>query len=160
MKIIFLDIDGVLNRIGVRARTQTRWGGYIGMEPELVERFNDICQKTGAVVVLSSAWRNADDWLATMKANGLTCEFIDRTPNLNSGNSSTGRGLEVKAWLDKFTITDLLLPENEQVEKYCCIDDDSDFLPYQNLFKTNYEDGLTAEQAKLIIEFLNAKTAL
>lgn len=150
MKIIFLDIDGVLNRIGTRERTKTRWQGYIGMEPELVERFNDVVAKTGIKVVLSSAWRLADDWLETMKANGLKCEFLGRTPQLNGTNRSTGRGLEVKAWLDA-----QMVKSDFFVEKYCVIDDSSDFLPEQALFQTNYEYGLDPVMAELLIEYFN-----
>lgn len=144
MKLIFLDIDGVLNRLGTENRTTTRWRGFIGMEPELVIRFNELCENTGAKVVLSSTWRLDPDWREVMKANGLRCEFIDRTPS--DGNE---RGEEVDEWLCAFL-------KKETVEKYVIIDDDSDFYPTQPLFKTDYREGLTAERAVAIHEYLNS----
>jgi HAD domain in Swiss Army Knife RNA repair proteins len=57
MIVIFLDIYGVLNCIGFFYRTEARFDGYIGMDPELVARFNAFVKETGADVVLSSTWR-------------------------------------------------------------------------------------------------------
>ncbi len=151
MKIIFLDIDGVLNRIGTRNRTETRWQGYIGMEPELVMRFNQLCERTGAKVVLSSVWRKDDEWEKTMQANGLTCEFIGRTPSHDSGE----RGDEVDFWLCGF----LAANPDEQV-RYAILDDDPDFFPSQPLYHTNYEDGLTPEIAQKLEAYFNASYPL
>jgi hypothetical protein len=75
MKVIFLDIDGVLNCWA----TTERWRGYIGIDPKLAQRFAELV--TGAKVVLSSTWRCDPDWLKTMHANGVV-GFIDRTPLL------------------------------------------------------------------------------
>ena len=62
MKVIFLDIDGVLNCIGSFNRTKTRFNGFVGMDPTLVARFNSLVEKTGARVVLSSTWRLDPKW--------------------------------------------------------------------------------------------------
>ena len=144
MKVIFLDIDGVLNKIGQVNRTTTRWNGYIGMEPSLVRLFNDLAKKTGAKVVLSSSWRTDDDWEKTMRDNGLKCDFIGRTRQLHSESKKDGRGLEVKDWLDS----------HPDVKQYAILDDDTDFVPGQHLVKTNYEKGLTPEDCKKVEKYL------
>src|ERR1700709_1279552 len=53
MKVIFLDIDGVLNSTHT---ANPRSFPYI-VDPELVTRLKDVLAKTGAEVVLSSTWR-------------------------------------------------------------------------------------------------------
>ncbi len=140
-KIIFLDIDGVLNRLGIINRTKTKWGAFIGMEPELVERFNLLCIDTGAKVVLSSTWRHDEDWLETMRANGLTCEFLGRTPHFPGSE----RGEEVDHWICQYLGVD-----GQNINGYAILDDDADFFPMQPLFKTDYRHGLTPEIAKAI----------
>jgi HAD domain in Swiss Army Knife RNA repair proteins len=142
MKVIFLDIDGVLNRIGTFNRTKTRWGGYVGMEPELVGRFNALVRKTGAEVVLSSTWRLHSEWRETMKANGLSFVFLDRTPN----GQTRFRGAEIAAWLRN----------REDIDGYAILDDDSDFFAEQPLFRTSHEYGLTEEIARQIEQHLYA----
>ena len=146
-KIIFLDIDGVLNRLGTmeEGRTTTRWNGCIGMEPELVERFNTLVEDTGVSVVLSSTWRLDEDWLQSMKANGLnTDKFIGRTPRMprkSGGVEMMERGYEINAWINA----------NDMAHaKIAIIDDDNDMLPSQKLFRTNYRFGLTQEIADSI----------
>jgi hypothetical protein len=141
MKVLFLDIDGVLNRVGTRNRTTTRWKSYIGMEPELVARCNNLVEETDAQVVLSSVWRLDDDWRETMKANGLTFEFLDRTPKLSTGI----RGDEVAIWL----------ANHPEVEQYAIVDDDGDFYLSQPLVQTSYHDGLTEEMARRIAALLH-----
>lgn len=139
MKIIFLDIDGVLNRIGETNRTTTKWEGCIGMEPELVDRLNELRHFTGAELVLSSTWRLSDNWREAMRKNGIIHEFLDRTPRVNPGI----RGDEIALWL-----------WNRPVEKYAILDDDNDFILGQPLFQTDYREGLTPTIARAVAEHL------
>lgn len=52
-KIIFLDIDGVLNGHDKHRHPN----GYCGIDPQCVYRLNRIVAETGANLVISSAWR-------------------------------------------------------------------------------------------------------
>ena len=153
MKFIFLDIDGVLNRVGTESelRTATKWHGYIGMEPELVKRFNKLVRQTKATVVLSSTWRLSKSWREDMKGNGLTCKFLDRTPYLvDDDQMHMPRGKEIKAWLFDWQAEN----PTQTLEAYAIIDDDSDFLPDQPLFNTDHAFGLTQEMADAIARHL------
>lgn len=138
IKVIFLDIDGVLNS----KDTIQRWedGSFIGIDPYLVAIFNRIIFATGAQIVLSSTWRLHEDGREEVRKHVM--DFIDVTPSIGYGH----RGTEVKDWLDR----------HPEVEKYAILDDDSDFLPHQPLFQTTWEHGLTEEIAKDVINFLNS----
>ena len=57
MKIIFLDIDGVLNCIETRVKAPS---GCIGIDDDKCERLGKIVKETGARVVLTSTWKK--DW--------------------------------------------------------------------------------------------------
>lgn len=54
-KVIFLDCDGVLNRMGL-----TNDDRYF--VPECFSEFQRIVMETGAKVVISSSWREYKDW--------------------------------------------------------------------------------------------------
>lgn len=56
MKIIFLDIDGVLNC----RFSKSRIGFYIGIDNDKVKRLREIVDATGAKIVLCSSWK--DGW--------------------------------------------------------------------------------------------------
>ena len=55
MPVLFLDVDGVLNRTGFRPMTSVGLRSWI--EPELAAHLNHVCMATGAALVLSSSWR-------------------------------------------------------------------------------------------------------
>lgn len=140
MKVIFLDIDGVLNC----RQTIERWDGFIGIDPVLVKNFLRIIDETGAKVVLSSTWRRDQNWRDVMRKNGLTCKFLGRT-NISYVPK---RGTQIKEWLDECKKT---------IDKYVILDDDTDMLPGQKLFKTDfYNGGLTEEIAEKVIKYLNS----
>ncbi len=70
MRIVFLDIDGVLNRKATRERLD----GFIGIDAVLARRLQAILRRAGAQVVLSSTWRL---WPDTRKAvNDAGIRFI------------------------------------------------------------------------------------
>lgn len=147
-KVLFLDIDGVCNSAEYAERRfkKTGKGGLLGIDKTLAERVRRIVKETGCDVVLSSTWRlypNARD-----QVRRDVVGFIDVTRNLQAGaqNGRTERGYEVQEWLDR----------HPEVEQYAILDDDSDFLPDQWLFKTTFKLGITEEIADNVIAHLNS----
>ncbi len=139
-KILFLDVDGVVNS-AEHAHRQGK-GGILGIDPFPAFLVGKIQLDTGCEVVLSSTWRL---WPSTREEVAQkVVKFIDCTPDLRGAP----RGAEIQAWLEK----------NPDVTQYAILDDDSDMLDSQksNFFKTTWEKGLTPEIAKAVTEHLNA----
>jgi len=67
MKVIFLDVDGVLN--GNNTKEKIPGVGLLGIEDEKVEKLQKIVDATGAEIILSSTWRN--DWWPTPNLENL-----------------------------------------------------------------------------------------
>lgn len=151
MKVIFLDIDGVLNHqkhyewlINTNEPTpMQRTYPYTEFNPESCRLLNEIIWETCAQIVVSSSWRL--DGLA--KLNKLFRFFglpnaIDVTPCLN-----TSRGIEIGAWL----------AAHPEVDGYVILDDDEDMTVEQMPFfiKTNpYESGLDEGVKERAIQIL------
>lgn len=151
MKVIFLDIDGVLNHqkhyewlMNTNEPTpMQRTYPYTEFSPVSCKLLRDIIDNTDAKLVVSSSWRL--DGL--VKLNKLFRFFglpnaIDVTPCLN-----TARGIEIGAWL----------AAHPEVTNYVILDDDEDMnveqLPF--FIKTNpYEDGLNEEVKNNAIKIL------
>ncbi len=152
MKVLFLDIDGVVNC----STTSQRHRGFIGIDPYMSILVDRIKQATGCVVVLSSTWRK--DLNSRKEIMDQCTSFIDCTPytfllDKEGGrelNNWSRRGHEIERWLN----------ENwEDVEKYAVLDDDIDVKMIEklipNYFQTFWEEGLTEEIANKVIEHLN-----
>lgn len=93
MKIIFLDIDGVLvTNKSMRAARLSACGPF---ERTAVANMNALIECTGAFVVLSSAWRTdrSLDMRQVLRMAGAQCSIVGQTPVLG------GRGHEIAAWL-------------------------------------------------------------
>lgn len=100
-KVIFLDIDGVLNKDNSGPK----------IEECFVKRLAHIVGMTGAEIVLSSSWRgayvnhmnpenhyqNRDTALLISMLEKYQMRIMDVTPNITSG--SYARPLEIRAWL-------------------------------------------------------------
>lgn len=138
MKVLFLDIDGVVNK-------QENFNP--ANEPSLypLDRYcaflvGKIQLDTDCKVVLSSSWRNHPDGVAEVEKHVVP--LIGKT-----GNVGEWRGNEIQAWLD----------EHPEVTRYAILDDDMDMLVGQaeNFFLTTFQDGLTDEIAHAVIEHLN-----
>ena len=110
MKLLFLDIDGVLNC----AVTKERWNGLIGIDRRLVSMFLQWLSGKEVGIVLSSTWRLYDDTKEHLAAAGLS--WIGQTPDLRAI-----RGHEIAQYLN----------ETPGVEAYAILDDYSDMLPEQ-----------------------------
>ena len=140
MKILFLDIDGVVNC----ETTSQRHRGFIGIDPYMAFLVGRIVQQTDAKVVLSSSWRNFEDGVEEVERQVVP--IMEVTPNGKS------RGEEIQAWLDNQAIK-----SNFVVEKYAILDDDRNMLESQlpNFFNTSWLTGLTEEIADKVIAHLN-----
>lgn len=154
MKVIFLDIDGVLNFNGCRDKI----GGIYFVNDDKINLLKEIIERTGAKVVLSSTWRigwfDRDDGKETihaidftklekkLKDNGIT--FLSRTPITNDGY----RGEEIRKWLERWN--------GEKIDRFIIIDDDSDMKPYMDrLIQTSFNQGLQPNNVKKAVKLLN-----
>jgi hypothetical protein len=138
MKIIFLDIDGVLN---CKKTFNPRKLPYI-IDPKLLKCLETLLERTGAKVVLSSTWRYDPAGLFSAKHWGVP--FIDVTPDM----PTQPRRNEVLAWLK----------EHPGVDRYAVIDDEDDELDDLPLFQPSAKTGLTQEIAAGVADYLVGKT--
>lgn len=180
MKIIFLDIDGVLNSEDwYRKRheeapqhEQSAQYPFYEFDPELVSNLNLIIQKTEAKVVVSSTWRigrEIADLQAILESVGFIGEVIDKTKSfyLKGESYTIPRGCEIAEWLDNRgnyrRINWSKEKQRECIEKalaknYIILDDDSDMLLKQreHFVHTTWKSGLSLELAEKAIGILNS----
>jgi HAD domain in Swiss Army Knife RNA repair proteins len=127
--------------------------------PELVSNLNDVTDKTGAKIVLSSTWRKGqsiEELRILFKLVGIKGELIDITPVLHFSNwsHSVPRGCEIQKWIEdnKGILGTNLLSWKD----YVIIDDDGDMLYWhrKNFYQTDRTIGLSPNLAYKIINFL------
>ena len=147
MKILFLDIDGVINSV----RSASALGGYpYSSDTETWNRFDlvavslikKLCKDTDTKIVLSSSWRHYKGWELLNPI--LELDIIDKTPTLSL--SGGRRGQEIKMWLD----------QHPEVTKYAIVDDDNDMLKEQEPFfvRTSNLEGLSYTNYFNLVEIL------
>lgn len=147
IKVIFLDIDGVLNDNHTKSTTGM---GFKFIDTSKILRLKSIVAATGAKIVLSSDWRydredpllNGDflELRERLAKHGLT--FYDFTPEIDWDS----RGLEIQTWLDA----------HPQVSRFVILDDRDDMEPNMgHLIQTTMRHGLTERLAERAIAFLN-----
>ena len=144
-KIVFLDIDGVLNSKETLKRCG---GGILGIDPYLVSIFNHIILETDAEIVISSSWRHSPRGMEDIK-KALVHPILDKTPKCCAGI----RGVEIYQWINKNIDYD-----KRDDLKYAILDDDSDMLLWQkdSFFQTTFDKGITKEIVQKVIKHLNA----
>lgn len=150
MKIIFLDIDGVL------ATPKSGWN----IDSEKVELLGKILEATNANIVLSSSWRgtNLSDTLKRFCDFKYKDRMIGITPDLSMLPESLNdyefsmpyKGLEIDAYLNSHPW---------QYGNYVIIDDFTDILYDQknNFVHTDTYKGLTEADVEKAMEILNRK---
>lgn len=169
MKLIFLDIDGVLNStLFWREYPQAdRRKYYKTIHPEgnvsgadidktAIEMLNKMVGQTGCQIVISSTWRRVHELSeiqSMFEHNGFNYQIFGKTPILKCQGLSVPRGLEIKAFLiNNF-------PDHKERDKvrYVILDDDSDMLLWQkdNYFQVDPYCGLTPSIVYRATRFLN-----
>lgn len=152
IKVIFLDIDGVLNSVEWMRSTQPYPPNPDNhVDKEAMALLNEIVEKTGAVVVVSSTHRRRFkrqrigmcDMLIGI--HGFKGTVLDVTPYLGKD-----RGFEIQEWLDENAKR-----SRHKVVDYVILDDSCDMAHLMDkLVRTNTEYGLTRTEADQVIERL------
>lgn len=160
MKVIFLDIDGVLVTSKSLAAAAAQAPGRPGWhrdagDPACVAELNRILREVPTVgIVLSSVWRHMPDWHEVIVGRwGVGNVFLGTTPwgrvdeTLPAGtqwrpkdaHDTAPRGVGIRTWL----------AGRSDVEAFVILDDDNDMdgLEEQYLVQANFESGLTKELA-------------
>lgn len=103
MKVLFLDIDGVLNKDGTKEKCE----GFTGVDRRLLQKLTSWLETHPEVnLVLSSTWRTDPKFIAHLLELGLN--FYGYTPQLH-----VDRGLEILSWLT----------EHPEVKHWAVLDD-------------------------------------
>ena len=163
-KIIFLDIDGVLNTkwwyTQMDRNTPRDKYGY-AFDPKAVANLRRVVDETGAGIVISSSWkcmglsqmedmwdeRNLPGKVVGITPNSVSDELLLDT-DIDSMELFHIRGEEIKEWLTK---------HGKHVSHYVIIDDMDNMLPEQqsHFVQTNPEVGITEDDANKAIVILN-----
>lgn len=146
MKIIFLDIDGVLNN----RKTQIPYG----IDISCVDNFNYIIQKTNANIVLISSWRYMI-MQGEMKLKGF--EYLLRSHGVNCKDRLIGLTSPDEIFYERWYQVEHWIKHTEnKIDSFVILDDYEDFPNYpQNYIQTDGYYGLTFEDAKKAVHILN-----
>lgn len=157
MKVIFLDVDGVLNWHG----SKSRCAGYKGIDDDKVKLLKEIVIKTNAKIVLCSSWKEFW-WPIEKECQDEFANYLDRKlkkQNLyifdRTYDLGWNRGEGICNWL-----------ENKNVESWIVLDDEI-FDDYErfgimsHLVKTEFYEkdggGLKPEHVEKAIKLLNGE---
>ena len=151
MKVIFCDVDGVLNNNETEERTP---GGFRGISDALVEKLWKIADSCGAKIVISSDWRllrynparkQDYDYLAEKLEAGGMPEISGHTDDI----SWKLRGTEIRKYLE----------DHPEITEYVILDDipfadfaDDELLPH--LVLTDTRLGLSDEDVRKAVTIL------
>ena len=155
MKVIFLDIDGVLNT----PSSESRCGEYIGIDDEKVKKLKKIVEKTKAEIVLISTWKKywrkeeklkpLQDYSATYLDEKLAkqgLKAIDKTKDKANGRYLS-RGESILEYVYRNNVLNYIILDDCQFDYDGC--DLTD-----NYIKTNQIEGLSEQQVKAACETL------
>lgn len=141
MKIVFLDVDGVLNCYNDFVGKDT----FLILNKQMIKRLNRIIKSTGADIVLSSTWRMYPQHIDYLREHGVN--FIDSTiiGSFPWSSRQEIRGNEIQHWLNK-----------NKVESYVILDDNWDFLEHQKPFVilTKWLEGLQDKHVRKAVKIL------
>ena len=169
-KVIFLDVDGVLN-------SNRTLHEDISLEDDLISNLKELVDKTGAKIILSSSWRLSTEAVATLMdkldkfglvISGMTCDGVDLDWLEKYEFDATKKYLDTKFDWDENRQIKITHDRGAEIFKwlhdhddcaYVILDDEiEDIKPYFSesvIVKTSYKTGLTKEDVKKAIQILN-----
>lgn len=155
MKVIFLDIDGVLNT----PSSGSRCGEYVGIDDDKTKLLADIVKRTKAKIVLISTWKKywrkeeklkpLQDYSANYLDEKLAkqgLKVIDKTKDKADGRYLS-RGESILEYVYRNNVENYIILDDCQFDYDGC-----DLM--DNYIKTNQIEGLSEQQIKAACETL------
>jgi hypothetical protein len=140
-KLIFLDFDGVLNSELSVSQLGTRYKFW----PPSIQALNQLLSESGALVVISSTWR--EHW--TLKENAASLERAGLLRRRVVGKTCVtdgARGRQIDSWLRSAPYA---------VESFVILDDKDDMeMHRQRLVQVDSTVGLGVREVRLAMEVL------
>ena len=153
LKIIFLDIDGVLND----RQSKSRCRGFIGIDDDKVKRLWEIVTATNAKIVLCSSWKSGWELQDKDSQNELA-NYLDRKLKREglflidkTKDSGSDRGNGIIKWLETKNVSSWIVLDDEIFSDY----EECGIIPY--LIKTSFyceRGGLQPEHVDKAIQLL------
>jgi hypothetical protein len=183
VKILFLDIDGVLNSVQSahffheeREKAKAGHPGFLDALGRRALRDDEFCpiacsnlrfilkEIPDLKIVVSSTWRmgrTVEELRDVLEKAGVARDrVLDKTEVIYSMDSGytkeIDRGLEIQKWLDDNANHSVLMPKY-QVDDFVILDDDSDMAHLketQHFIQTDYAHGLDYRTAVAVIHKL------
>ena len=173
MKLLFLDMDGVLNSAPFEHEHPfLQWDENV--DPKNVERLERVLRETGTLIVISSAWRHEHDAASMQeilrKFGATLANVIGITPSLGWDYP---RAAEIGLFLETLFIEGIPVEAIAAVDDtaifdwdpYSSIDDENppdvsamERLPREAFVRTKMATGLTDEDADRLIAILGRKS--
>ena len=149
MRIIFLDIDGVLNTDRYIRIQRNHNNGQIAFDPEAMRNLRLLIGVTNAFLVISSTWRIHYDikeslWgdlVRNLKNYSIDNRIIGITPVTEKNSRTKERWQEIESWL--------LHNQDKGIDSFVIIDDEWDMGIFKDRFvRCQGYIGLTDELRK------------
>lgn len=137
MKIIFLDIDGVLRSL---ASITVLGGNNKGFDLTAVALIKKLCEEAPCKIILSSSWRTGDLRKTHAQFKGTPAEclvehIIDETPDF-----ADDRDVDI-CQIRGREIDHAIVCGGISRGDYIIVDDENQMLPHQTCIFTDYNDG-------------------
>lgn len=134
MRVLFTDIDGVLN-----PHWKTKWSKIA------IDQYNKVCRDFDLTPVITSTWRlnhTIEELQEIFTKQGIETPIYDFTPHIDQAD----RGIEIKEWLS-----------NNSVDNFVIIDDKTSDIErhINNVVKCRSWIGLTREEYNEIKNILD-----
>lgn len=152
MKVIFLDIDGVINsdnNYEKEYKSGRKFTHDLHLDAKCLKWLKNIVSDTCAQIVISSSWRYGDmQSIENLKLQlqNVGLDIYDKTPILNT----VTRGTEIQTWLNT---------KSEENIIYVILDDDVDEFPEEQhfcrLIKCSPDIGLGEKEYLMAVRMLN-----
>ena len=164
-KLLFLDIDGVLNSWHYFKNNKTlidkseskkdfKINKWTHLDPDAIKRLNRLVDLSGVEVIISSTWRllfSLEEINKMLAFRGATFQASNRTPEgyYRGMSSRTCRGDEIKEFIDNFS---------EPVDAFVILDDDNDMDGVSSqLVQTSMNNGIQDYHIDLCLDKLGIK---